>query len=137
MELHTEAGSRSHFWTPISQARQNSSGVRITAKKSWVTSAGHAQSYVDSSLAPEGSGLTDSTLYLIPAGTPGLSVTGLCDGLGLRANASAPPIESESRNPALSNPILRHSGFASLTFWARPGHRALSVSHRATKVLVF
>ena len=100
MELHTEAGSRSHFWTPISQARQNSSGVRITAKKSWVTSAGHAQSYVVSSLASEGSGLTDSTLYLIPAGTPGLSVTGLCDGLGLRANASAPPIESESQNLA-------------------------------------
>src|SRR6202045_1970601 len=37
----SEAGSRSHFWTPISRARQNSSGVRITAKKSWVTSAGH------------------------------------------------------------------------------------------------
>src|SRR6202171_3308655 len=80
-----EAGSRSHFWTPISRARQNSSGVHITAKKSWGTSAGHAQSYVVSSLAPEGSGLTDSTLYLIPAGTPGLSVTGLCDGFGVRA----------------------------------------------------
>jgi alkylation response protein AidB-like acyl-CoA dehydrogenase len=64
--------------------------VRISAKKSWVTSAGHAQSYVVSSLAPEGNGPTDSTLYLLPAETRGLSVVGSWDGLGLRANASAP-----------------------------------------------
>jgi alkylation response protein AidB-like acyl-CoA dehydrogenase len=96
----SEAGSRSHFWTPISRARQNGSGVRITAKKSWVTSAGHAQSYVVSSLAPEGTGLTDSTLYLVPAGTPGLSVTGPWDGLGLRANASAPMILDDCEVPS-------------------------------------
>jgi alkylation response protein AidB-like acyl-CoA dehydrogenase len=86
----SEAGSRSHFWTPISRARRNGDGVRISAKKSWVTSAGHAQSYVVSSLAPDGSGPTDSTLYLVPAETPGVSVAGPWDGLGLRANASAP-----------------------------------------------
>ena len=86
----SEAGSRSHFWTPISRARRNGNGVRISAKKSWVTSAGHAQSYVVSSLAPEGVGPTDSTLYLLPAETRGLSVAGHWDGLGLRANASAP-----------------------------------------------
>ena len=62
----------------------------MTAKKSWVTSAGHAQSYVVSSLAPEGTGPTDSTLYLVSAGARGLSVAGPWDGLGLRANASAP-----------------------------------------------
>jgi alkylation response protein AidB-like acyl-CoA dehydrogenase len=66
-------------------------GLRLrTAKKSWVTSAGCAQSYVVSSLAPEGAGPTDSTLYLVPAGLRGLSVAGAWDGLGLRANASAP-----------------------------------------------
>jgi alkylation response protein AidB-like acyl-CoA dehydrogenase len=86
----SEAGSRSHFWTPISRAHRNGAGVRITAKKSWVTSAGHAQSYVVSALAPEGVGPTDSTLYLLPAETRGLSVAGPWDGLGLRANASAP-----------------------------------------------
>ena len=36
----SEAGSRSHFWAPISRAQRNGSGVRISAKKSWVTSAG-------------------------------------------------------------------------------------------------
>jgi len=55
-----------------------------------VTSAGHAHSYVVSSLAPEATGPTDSTLYLLPAQTRGLSVAGPWDGLGLRANASAP-----------------------------------------------
>jgi alkylation response protein AidB-like acyl-CoA dehydrogenase len=86
----SEAGSRSHFWAPISRAMRNGDGVHISAKKSFVTSAGQAQSYVVSALAPEGSGPTDSTLYLVAAGTRGLSVAGPWDGLGLRANASAP-----------------------------------------------
>jgi alkylation response protein AidB-like acyl-CoA dehydrogenase len=86
----SEAGSRSHFWAPISRAQRNGDGVYISAKKSWVTSAGYAQSYVVSALAPEGTGPTDSTLYLLPAETHGLSVADTWDGLGLRANASAP-----------------------------------------------
>ncbi|WP_439361609.1 acyl-CoA dehydrogenase family protein [Bradyrhizobium sp. DASA03007] len=88
----SEAGSRSHFWAPVSRAIRSGTNVRITAKKSWVTSAGHAQSYVVSALAPEGKSPTDSTLYLFAAGAPGLSVAGPWDGLGMRANASAPMI---------------------------------------------
>lgn len=115
----SEAGSRSHFWAPISRAQRNGNGVRISAKKSWVTSAGHAQSYVTSALAPEGAGPTDSTLYLLAAGTHGLSVAGPWDGLGLRANASAPvalegcevPIEFQLTDdsagfPAMLNVVL-------------------------------
>jgi alkylation response protein AidB-like acyl-CoA dehydrogenase len=86
----SEAGSRSHFWAPLSRARRNAAGVHISATKSFVTSAGHAQSYVVSALAPDGAGPTDSTLYLVPAEARGLSVAGPWDGLGLRANASAP-----------------------------------------------
>ncbi len=86
----SEVGSRSHFWAPVSRAQRKGDGVRITAKKSWVTSAGQAQSYVVSALAPEATGPTESTLYLLPARTRGLSVAGPWDGLGLRANASAP-----------------------------------------------
>ena len=96
----SEAGSRSHFWAPISRAHRNGSGVRISAKKSWVTSAGHAQSYIVSALAPEGDGPTDSTLYLLAAGTRGLSVAGPWDGLGLRANASAPIALEECEVPS-------------------------------------
>jgi len=86
----SEAGSRSHFWAPLSRAQRNGDDVHISAKKSWVTSAGHAQSYVVSALAPEGDGPTNSTLYLVSADTRGLSVAGPWNGLGLRANASAP-----------------------------------------------
>lgn len=96
----SEAGSRSHFWAPVSRARRNGGSVSITAKKSFVTSAGHAQSYVVSSLAPEGKGPTDSTLYLVLAGTRGMSVAGLWDGLGLRANASAPILFEDCEVPS-------------------------------------
>jgi alkylation response protein AidB-like acyl-CoA dehydrogenase len=88
----SEGGSRSHFWAPVSRASRNGAGVHLSAKKSWVTSAGQAQSYVVSALAPDGSGPTDSTLYLVPSATSGLSVAGPWDGLGMRANASAPMI---------------------------------------------
>jgi alkylation response protein AidB-like acyl-CoA dehydrogenase len=87
----SEAGSRSHFWAPVSRAISlNGSGARISAKKSFVTGAGHVQSYVASALAPNGTGPTDSTLYLVDANAAGVSVAAPWDGLGLRANASSP-----------------------------------------------
>src|SRR5260370_36789785 len=42
----SEAGSRSHFWAPVSRAHRDVDGVRIRGQESLVTSAGHAQSYV-------------------------------------------------------------------------------------------
>ncbi|MFL6446615.1 MAG: acyl-CoA dehydrogenase family protein [Bryobacteraceae bacterium] len=96
----SEAGSRSHFWAPVSRVHRNGDGVRLSAKKSWVTSAGHAQSYVVSSLAPDGMGPTDSTLYLLLSETPGLSVVAPWDGLGLRANASAPMFLEDCEIPS-------------------------------------
>jgi isovaleryl-CoA dehydrogenase len=84
----SEAGSRSHFWAPVSTAVKAKGGVRLDAKKSWVTSAGQADVYVWSSrpMAAEG----PMTLWLVPADAPGLSVSGGFDGLGLRGNASCP-----------------------------------------------
>ena len=87
----SETGSRSHFWAPVSRAESaNGGGARLTARKSFVTSAGHAHSYVTSSLSPKSTSLTDSTLYLVLAESPGLTVAGAWDGLGMRANASSP-----------------------------------------------
>jgi alkylation response protein AidB-like acyl-CoA dehydrogenase len=62
--------------------------VRLDAQKSWVTSGAHANSYVWSSkpLSAEG----PMTLWLVPAGVPGLDTTGSFDGLGLRGNGSIP-----------------------------------------------
>ena len=110
----SEAGSRSHFWTPVSRARRNAAGLHITAKKSWVTSAGHAQSYVISSLAPEGAGPTDSTLYLVPASARGLSVAGPWDGMGLRANASAPMSLEDCEVPSESQLTEDGAGFEAM-----------------------
>jgi isovaleryl-CoA dehydrogenase len=95
----SEAGSRSHFWAPMSTAVLSPDGatVRLDASKSWVTSAGYADSYVWSSrpLSSAGGGDGDGasgpmTLWLVPAGAAGLSAAGAFDGLGLRGNASAP-----------------------------------------------
>jgi alkylation response protein AidB-like acyl-CoA dehydrogenase len=86
----SEKGSRSHFWAPVSQAKKFGDGYSISADKSWVTSAGHADSYVASTRAADGKEPTVSTLYFVPKGTKGLSVAGPWTGLGLRGNASAP-----------------------------------------------
>lgn len=110
----SEAGSRSHFWAPVSRALRNGHGVHISAKKSWVTSAGYAQSYVVSALAPEGTGPTDSTLYLLAAKTRGLSVAGPWDGMGLRANASAPIALDDCEVPADLQLTDDGAGFATM-----------------------
>jgi isovaleryl-CoA dehydrogenase len=94
----SEAGSRSHFWAPLSTATAGEDGsVRLDAAKSWVTSAGEAALYVWSSrpLAAEG----PMTLWLVPRDADGLSVTGTFDGLGLRGNASAPMTAREVTVP--------------------------------------
>ncbi len=65
--------------------------MRLDAAKSWVTSAGHADSYVWSSRPLRGAPAAGPmTLWLVPGGAAGLSVAGTFDGLGLRGNASAP-----------------------------------------------
>jgi alkylation response protein AidB-like acyl-CoA dehydrogenase len=97
----SETGSRSHFWAPLSTAvpenGPDSGMVRLDARKSWVTSAGHADSYVWSSrpLAADG----PMTLWLVPRDVKGLTVAGTFDGLGLRGNASAPMTADGARIP--------------------------------------
>ena len=84
----SEAGSRSHFWAPVSTAKRGPDGVTLDASKSWVTSAKHATAYVWSSQPVEAEGA--STIWLVPANAQGLSVAGPFDGLGLRGNDSSP-----------------------------------------------
>ncbi len=86
----SESGSRSHFWAPVSKSQRTPGGARLNAKKSWVTSAGHAQSYIVSTLSADAKGGTDSTLYMVRGGSPGLFVSGGWSALGMRANASNP-----------------------------------------------
>ncbi|MEV6793336.1 acyl-CoA dehydrogenase family protein [Streptomyces sp. NPDC051320] len=84
----SETGTRSHFWVPAGTATTEGDTVRLDAKKSWVTSAGRADSYVWSSRALSSPG--PMTMWLVPSATPGLQVQGDYDGFGLRGNASSP-----------------------------------------------
>ncbi|HEV2451147.1 MAG TPA: acyl-CoA dehydrogenase family protein [Streptosporangiaceae bacterium] len=96
----SETGSRSHFWAPVSSATADGDSVRLDARKSWVTSAGQADSYVWSSrpLAVDG----PMTLWLVPSTATGLSIPSAFDGLGLRGNASSPVTAEAVRVPASS-----------------------------------
>jgi alkylation response protein AidB-like acyl-CoA dehydrogenase len=84
----SEAGSRSHFWAPISTAVVSNGHIQLDARKSWATAAGQVDSYVWSSrpLAAEGA----STIWLVPGNTDGLRIPAPFNGLGLRGNHSSP-----------------------------------------------
>ncbi len=86
----SEAGSRSHFWAPVSTAARVNGHVRLDAQKSWATSAGQVDSYVWSSkpVAAEGA----STIWLVPGKRGDLKIPASFNGLGLRGNASSPVI---------------------------------------------
>jgi alkylation response protein AidB-like acyl-CoA dehydrogenase len=86
----SEKGSRSNFWAPLSRLEPAGDGFTTSAAKSWVTSAGHAQSLVSSAQRPGAASPLESTIYLARRGSPGLKVAGRFDGLGLRGNDSAP-----------------------------------------------
>jgi alkylation response protein AidB-like acyl-CoA dehydrogenase len=93
----SEAESRSHFWAPASTARSDGDQFMLDARKSWVTSAFQADSYVWSSrpVAAEGA----STLWLVDAKSPGLTQPGQFHGLGMRGNASTPITATGVRVP--------------------------------------
>lgn len=86
----SEAGSGGHFYVPVSEVSRNGSGKRLTASKSFVTSAGQADSYVVSARKAQAASPIDSDLYLVAKSTAGFSNRGHFEGLGLCGNASAP-----------------------------------------------
>jgi isovaleryl-CoA dehydrogenase len=94
----SEAGSRSHFWAPLGTATQVDGQVRLDAQKSWVTSAGQADSYVWSSLPLAADG--PMTMWLVPSRADGLSQPAGFDGLGLRGNGSTPVTATSVNLPA-------------------------------------
>jgi len=84
----SESSSRSHFWAATSAATPEGDKVRLDAKKSWITAAGQADSYVWSSRPLAAEAL--STIWLVPANAPGLRVVAPFNGLGLRGHYSSP-----------------------------------------------
>jgi isovaleryl-CoA dehydrogenase len=93
----SEFGSRSHFWAPLGTAKADGGDARLDARKSWVTAAGEADSYIWSSQPLEAEG--PMTLWVVPGSAEGLTVAGTFDGLGLRGNASSPMTAEGLRVP--------------------------------------
>ena len=88
----SEAGSRSHFWAPVSTLEPVAGGYVTSAHKSWITSAHHADSYVSTAQRPGAQSPLESTTYLVHAKRDAahLRAASGFDGLGLRGNDSAP-----------------------------------------------
>lgn len=84
----SEAGSRSHFWAPVGTAAQVNGHIVLDSKKSWITSAAEADSYVWSSKPVSGEGA--STIWLVPSKAEGVTTIAPFDGMGMRGNASSP-----------------------------------------------
>jgi alkylation response protein AidB-like acyl-CoA dehydrogenase len=85
----SEKGSRSHFWAPVSEIQGSDGEARLASQKSFVTSAGHAATYIVST-RPAGAEALSSSLYVVDGGAEGVETSGAWIGLGLRGNASAP-----------------------------------------------
>ena len=94
----SEAGSRSHFWAPLSTAKADNGHVTLDAKKSWITSANYATAYVWSSQPCAAEGM--STIWLVPREAEGLQSPGPFRGLGLRGNDSTPVSATGVKIPA-------------------------------------
>ncbi len=82
----SEKGSRSVFWVPVSKLN----GDTTSAQKSWVTSAGNADSYVADAGLPNAKSPLESVLYLVDRRAPGVKVVSPFQGMGLRGNDSSP-----------------------------------------------
>jgi alkylation response protein AidB-like acyl-CoA dehydrogenase len=123
----SELGSRSQFWVPLSTAVTDGSHVRLTARKSWVTSARHANSYVWSSKPTAGAEL--STLWLVPRETAGLRIADAgFDGIGLRGNDSSPITAEDVRIPASARLGDDGAGFGIMMGTVLPWFNVLSAA---------
>ncbi|MFY9692049.1 MAG: acyl-CoA dehydrogenase family protein [Candidatus Acidiferrales bacterium] len=86
----SEAGSGGHFYAPVSKVRLDCGVKKLSARKTFVTSAGEADSYVVSTRSLHAATPTECDLYLVPKDAKGLVAQGRFEGLGLAGNASAP-----------------------------------------------
>lgn len=123
----SELGSRSQFWAPVGAAIADGDQARLTARKSFVTSARHADSYVWSSKPLAGTEL--STLWLVPRETQGLRIADAgFDGIGLRGNDSS-PVTAEAAHVPLSARLGEDgAGFGMMMTTVLPWFNVLSAA---------
>jgi isovaleryl-CoA dehydrogenase len=85
----SEPGTGVHFYLPRVTFRRESDAFVVNGQKSFVTSGGHADSYV-ASVVGEHADLDPGTFscLVVDDGTPGSSWAAPWDGLGMRGNSS-------------------------------------------------
>jgi alkylation response protein AidB-like acyl-CoA dehydrogenase len=81
----SERGTGAHFYAPELKAIRADRAIRVTGRKSFVTSGGHADVYL-TLVQAEREGAADA--YLLSSETPGLSADGAWGGLGMTGNSS-------------------------------------------------
>ena len=86
----SERATRSNFWVSMGSCARRPEGWRLEVEKSFVTSAGPANSYVVSAATPGRASSDDTELFLVHADEPGVEVLDWWQGSGLRGNSSAP-----------------------------------------------
>jgi alkylation response protein AidB-like acyl-CoA dehydrogenase len=91
----SERGSRSQFWSPVSQLVEQGNSYETHAFKSWATAAHHADWYVSSAQCPGAQSPTEFTLYLLPRTRSGVQHPETFNGLGLRGNDLAEDLLTE------------------------------------------
>jgi alkylation response protein AidB-like acyl-CoA dehydrogenase len=81
----SERGTGAHFYAPELRAVRSNGGVRISGRKSFVTSGGHAGLYLVL-VHGEADGTADA--YLVRGDHPGVTTDGTWTGLGMAGNSS-------------------------------------------------
>jgi isovaleryl-CoA dehydrogenase len=81
----SERGTGAHFYAPELQAVQSNGGVKISGRKSFVTSGGHADVYLVLVKSGSGEGLD---CFLIEREADGMHFDGVWQGLGMAGNSS-------------------------------------------------
>jgi isovaleryl-CoA dehydrogenase len=81
----SERGTGAHFHTPELRSERTGRELRVSGRKSFVTSGGEAEVYLVLLQSENGEG-TDC--YTLEAGRPGLSFEGRWEGLGMAGNSS-------------------------------------------------
>jgi alkylation response protein AidB-like acyl-CoA dehydrogenase len=123
----SEPGSRSQFWASLNTAAADGDQVRITGKKSFATSAHHADTYVWSTRPVAAAGEM-STLWLVPRTTQGIRIDGAFDGLGLRGNDSAPITAEDVRISASARLGADGAGFGLMMSIVLPWFNVMSAA---------
>lgn len=84
----SEHGTGAHFYLPGTTLESDGDAYRLSGTKQFVTSGGHADSYVVSTLASESNEAGDFSCVVLDANTPGMDWLEEWKGFGMRGNSS-------------------------------------------------